>query len=216
MVILWDWSAWLFRMVIDCAARLLCCMVVRCGCSVRLSRVVQFRIVIQCGYSLCFSVWSVNMIISYGYSLPPSLFRFRSAFGAPQILSVVHVDRRSDEGLDEIEDCWQLRDSGYNTIWVSEVSCCCLDRCYPLLPLLPLRTCYLRGVVRHSSVSDTCAWCVVHTAVQHYLGVPRYYRYVYVTALVSCALLYLLNLLYALLLLYQCLFCAQHTWVMLG
>eukprot|EP00904_Undaria_pinnatifida_P003102 jgi/Undpi1/12793/HiC_scaffold_7.g02460.m1 len=37
------------------------------------------------------------------------------------ILSVVHVDRRSDEGLDEIEDCWQLRDAGYNTIWVSEV-----------------------------------------------------------------------------------------------
>ena len=38
-----------------------------------------------------------------------------------QIVSVVHVDRRSDECLDEIEDCWQLRDAGYNTIWVSEV-----------------------------------------------------------------------------------------------
>lgn len=37
---------------------------------------------------------------------------------------MVHVDRRSDEGLDEIEDCWQLRDAGYNTIWVSEVKYC--------------------------------------------------------------------------------------------
>ncbi|CAM9374188.1 unnamed protein product [Scytosiphon promiscuus] len=38
-----------------------------------------------------------------------------------RVVSVVHVDRRSDEGLDEIEDCWQLRDAGYHTIWVSEV-----------------------------------------------------------------------------------------------
>lgn len=36
-------------------------------------------------------------------------------------MSVVHVDRRSDECLDEIEDCWQLRDAGYHTIWASEV-----------------------------------------------------------------------------------------------
>lgn len=35
---------------------------------------------------------------------------------------MVHVDRRSDEGLDEIEDCWQLRDVGYHTIWASEVT----------------------------------------------------------------------------------------------
>lgn len=33
----------------------------------------------------------------------------------------MHVDRRSDEANEEIEDCWELRDHGYNTIWVSEV-----------------------------------------------------------------------------------------------
>ncbi|CBJ28504.1 Indole-3-glycerol-phosphate synthase [Ectocarpus siliculosus] len=38
-----------------------------------------------------------------------------------RVVSVVHVDRRSDEGMDEIEDCWQLRDAGYHTIWASEV-----------------------------------------------------------------------------------------------
>lgn len=38
-----------------------------------------------------------------------------------QVVSIVHVDRRSDEGLDEIEDCWRLRDVGYNSVWVSEV-----------------------------------------------------------------------------------------------
>eukprot|EP00903_Cladosiphon_okamuranus_P010206 g9665.t1 len=38
-----------------------------------------------------------------------------------RVVSVVHVDRRSDECLDEIEDCWQLRDAGYNTIWASEL-----------------------------------------------------------------------------------------------
>eukprot|EP00611_Tribonema_gayanum_P015078 TRINITY_DN267_c0_g1_i1.p1 TRINITY_DN267_c0_g1~~TRINITY_DN267_c0_g1_i1.p1 ORF type:complete len:358 (-),score=97.98 TRINITY_DN267_c0_g1_i1:206-1279(-) len=37
------------------------------------------------------------------------------------VLAIVHVDRRSDEGLDEIEDCWILRDSGYNCIWASEM-----------------------------------------------------------------------------------------------
>lgn len=42
-------------------------------------------------------------------------------FDREQVVSVVHVDRRSDEGLDEIEDCWQLRDAGYHTIWASEV-----------------------------------------------------------------------------------------------
>lgn len=41
-----------------------------------------------------------------------------------QAVSVVHVDRRSDECLDEIEDCWQLRDAGYHTIWASEVRMC--------------------------------------------------------------------------------------------
>ncbi|CAM9823605.1 unnamed protein product [Pylaiella littoralis] len=38
-----------------------------------------------------------------------------------RVVSVVHVDRTSDECLDEIEDCWKLRDAGYNTVWVSEV-----------------------------------------------------------------------------------------------
>ncbi|CAM9925135.1 unnamed protein product [Ascophyllum nodosum] len=37
------------------------------------------------------------------------------------VVAVVQVDRRSDEGLDEIEDCWKLRDAGYNTVWLSEV-----------------------------------------------------------------------------------------------
>ena len=86
-----------------------------------------FCMVIPCWYS----AWL------FPPSLSLSLFRFRSVLGFPQVLSVVHVDRRSDEGLDEIEDCWQLRDSGYNTIWVSEVRYRCLHRCYPLLPLLP-------------------------------------------------------------------------------
>jgi hypothetical protein len=27
----------------------------------------------------------------------------------------------SDEGLEEIEDCWVLRDAGYNCIWASEM-----------------------------------------------------------------------------------------------
>ncbi|CAM9793127.1 unnamed protein product [Chrysoparadoxa australica] len=33
----------------------------------------------------------------------------------------VTVDRYSNEGWEEIEDCWELRDAGYNFIWVSEV-----------------------------------------------------------------------------------------------
>ena len=28
------------------------------------------------------------------------------------ILAVVEVQRRSDEGLEEVEDCWALRDEG--------------------------------------------------------------------------------------------------------
>lgn len=38
-----------------------------------------------------------------------------------QVIAIAQVDRRSDEGLDEIEDCWKLRDAGYNTVWLSEV-----------------------------------------------------------------------------------------------
>lgn len=37
------------------------------------------------------------------------------------MIAIAQVDRRSDEGLDEIEDCWKLRDAGYNTVWLSEV-----------------------------------------------------------------------------------------------
>ncbi|CAM9113391.1 unnamed protein product [Phaeothamnion confervicola] len=38
-----------------------------------------------------------------------------------EVFAAVHVDRRSDEGLEEIEDCWILRDAGFNVIWASEI-----------------------------------------------------------------------------------------------
>eukprot|EP00612_Vaucheria_litorea_P005322 CAMPEP_0171461604 /NCGR_PEP_ID=MMETSP0945-20130129/5983_1 /TAXON_ID=109269 /ORGANISM="Vaucheria litorea, Strain CCMP2940" /LENGTH=310 /DNA_ID=CAMNT_0011987979 /DNA_START=130 /DNA_END=1062 /DNA_ORIENTATION=+ len=37
------------------------------------------------------------------------------------VAAVIQVDRRSDEGLEEIEDCWKLRDAGFNSIWASEI-----------------------------------------------------------------------------------------------
>lgn len=46
----------------------------------------------------------------------------RACSGPVQVVAIAHVDRRSDEGLDEVEDCWKLRDAGFHTVWVSEVS----------------------------------------------------------------------------------------------
>ena len=101
-----------------------------------LVRAAVFGVVTPCVFSADCSVWlfrvaSLSVFFPYACALrlfPPSLPLFFILIPylvpTPQTLSVVHVDRRSDEGLDEIEDCWQLRDAGYNTIWVSEVKYC--------------------------------------------------------------------------------------------
>jgi indole-3-glycerol phosphate synthase len=42
--------------------------------------------------------------------------------GIPEgVVSVVEVPRRSDEGFDEIEDCWAIRDVGFTGVWVCEI-----------------------------------------------------------------------------------------------